>query len=68
MRNSQGLEFARARGLCPENVESFYANLAEVYQRHKYPPDYIWNSDESGAQAGRNGGGRMWAKRGSRNV
>jgi hypothetical protein len=66
MRNSQGLEFARARRLCHKNMESFYANLAEVYQRYKYPPDHIWNSDESGAH--RNGGGRVWAKRGSINV
>jgi hypothetical protein len=27
LRTSQGLEFARARGLSPQNVASFYRNL-----------------------------------------
>lgn len=64
MRHSQGLEFARAKGLCAENVASFYNNLEQAYQAQNYPPDRIWNCDESGAQAGRNGGGLVWAKRG----
>jgi hypothetical protein len=66
LKTSQGLEFARARGLCPENVASFYKNLEHLYRTHNYPPDNIWNCDESGAQAGRNGGGLVWALRGSR--
>jgi hypothetical protein len=33
-----------------------------------YEPSHIWNCDESGAQAGRNGGGRVLAKRGVRSV
>ena len=27
LRHSEGLEFLRARGLCPKNVRSFYSNL-----------------------------------------
>jgi hypothetical protein len=57
LRSSQGLEFARARGLCPENVASFYGNLQDLYNTNKYTTNNIWNCDESGAQAGRNGGG-----------
>ena len=68
LRQSQGLDVARAKGLCPTNVSTFYANLQELYEKHDYPPERIWNCDESGAQAGRNGGGRVWAKRGSRSV
>ena len=65
---SQGLDVARAKGLCPAKVSTFYANLQELYEKHDYPSKRIWNCGESGAQAGRNGGGRVWAKRGSRSV
>ena len=59
---------ARAKELCAENIEMFYKNLEDLYAKHQYPPEHIWNCDESGAQAGRNGGGRVWAKRGSRSI
>ena len=68
IRNSQGLEFARAKGLCPENVATFYKTLQDLYDTHGYTPDRIWNCDESGAQAGRNGGGLVWAKKGCKSV
>jgi hypothetical protein len=64
---SQGLDNGRARGLCPENVLTFYENL-EVMLRKGYEASHIWNCDESGAQAGRNGGGRVLAKMGARSV
>ena len=57
LRHSEGLEFSRAKGLCPENVRSFYSNLEHLYSKENYPAERIWNSDETGAQAGRNGGG-----------
>ena len=68
LRNSEGLEFSRTRGLCPENERSFYNNLKQLYSKENYPPERIWNSDETGAQVGRNGGGRVWAQKGSRSV
>jgi hypothetical protein len=68
LRSSQGLEFVRVRGLCPENVASFYANLQDLYSKHRYPMHNIWNCDESGTQAGKNGGGLVWARRGSQTV
>ena len=52
IRASQGLEIARAKALCPENVKSLYDNLEQLYNLHHYPPERIWNCDESGAQAG----------------
>jgi hypothetical protein len=67
LRMSQGLDSGRARGLCPENVSSFYENL-EVMLARGYEAFHIWNCDESGAQAGRNGGGRVLAKTGARSV
>jgi hypothetical protein len=39
-----------------------------MYEEHYYPPSHLWNCDEMGAQVGRNGGGRVFAKCGSRNV
>jgi hypothetical protein len=65
----QGLEVNRARNLCPTNVLSFYHNLQTLYVEHKYSANHIWNCDESGAQAGRNGGGTLvFARRGSKAV
>jgi hypothetical protein len=48
-------------------VSTFYDNLQTMMQRG-YEASYIWNCDESGAQAGRNGGARVLAKTGVRNV
>ena len=68
LRHSEGLEFSRAKGLCPENVRSFYSNLKQLYSKENYPTERIWNSGETGAQAGRNSGGRVWARKGSRSI
>lgn len=68
LRVSQALETARARGLCAENVESFYKNLQTLLTLHEYSADRIWNCDESGAQAGRSGGGVVIARKGARHV
>lgn len=57
LRVSQALETARARGLCAENIQSFYENLQSLLTLHEYGADMIWNCDESGAQDGRNSGG-----------
>ena len=56
-RQAQGLEIERAKGLYVENVASFYSNLQELYEKYQYPVDHVWNCNESGAQAGRSGGG-----------
>jgi hypothetical protein len=68
LRVSQALETARARGLCEDNVKSFYDNLKALYDQHNYTPDHIWNCDESGAQVGKNGGGVAIARTGARRV
>ena len=51
------------QGLSPENVSTFYENL-EIMLQLEYEPQYIWNYDEFRAQIGRNGGGRVLAKKG----
>jgi hypothetical protein len=54
LRVSQALETARARGLCKDNVKTFYDNLETLYNLHSYTPNRVWNCDKSGAQAGKN--------------
>jgi hypothetical protein len=68
LRVSQAMESARARGLCEDNVRSFYENLQHLYSLHQYSPNMIWNCDESGAQAGKNGGAIVIARKGARRV
>ena len=61
------MDAGRARGLCPSHVATFYDNL-EIMLGRGYEPQNIWNSNELGVQAGRNGGGRVMAKTGARSV
>jgi hypothetical protein len=68
LRLAQGLDAKRARGLSAENIKSFYENLSCLYDTHNYSPSHIWNCDESGVQAGRNGSTYVLAKVGSHNV
>ena len=69
LRSAQGLEEGRARALTPSNFASFYKNLEEGYDRHKYHVAYSWNAEESGAQAGKNGGEALvFARRGTRSM
>jgi len=68
LRKSQELAVARARNMCPAIVEGFYANLEYLYSLHKYPESHIWNCDESGVQAAKNGGATVLAKKGSKVV
>jgi len=65
---SQAPETARARGLCKENVKNFYDILEMLYPRDNSPPDKIWNCDESGVQAGKNGSGVVIARMGAHRV
>ena len=69
LRSTQALEEACAKGLNPNSVASFYDKLQAAYQQHGYPPSHIWNADESGAQAGRSGGGTLvFARRGTKSM
>jgi hypothetical protein len=68
LRLAQGLDSKRARSLSAVNVNSFYENLSCLYDAHNYSPSHIWNCDETGVQAGRNGGAYVLAKTGTRSV
>jgi hypothetical protein len=68
LRQPQGLEMKRTKALCPENVASLYMNLSNLYDQNKYEPHQIWNIDESGAQACKNGQSTVLAKSGTRVV
>ena len=68
LRLAQGLDNNRAKSLCETNVKTFYDNLRAMYEQHNYPASHVWNCDESGVQAGRNGGAYVLAKTGSRSV
>ena len=68
LRTPQPLEVCRARNLCPSMVHTFFTNLEHLYKQQNYQPSHIWNVDESGANASRNGVGRVFAPKGSRNV
>jgi hypothetical protein len=68
LRIAVALETSRARGLCQENVSSFYENLEQLYTLHAYPSHRVWNSDEMGCQADKNGGGVVIAQAGASRV
>ena len=67
-RQSQELEYSRTKDLCAEKVASFYQNLQQLYDKHKYPPENIWNCNDSDAQAGKTRGGQVWVQKGVRSV
>jgi hypothetical protein len=68
LRKPQGLERARVSGLCLEAADSFYNNLQDLYNKHNYIATHIWNIDETGIQAGRQGRANVLAKKRSRGV
>ena len=68
LRQAQGLELNRAKNLCSSMIEVFYENLENLYNKHHYQPSEIWNVDESGANAGKNGVGRVFVAKGTRSV
>ena len=54
----------RAKGLFPTSVFHFYYNLEQLYLEHQIEPSQIWNCDESGAHANKNGEGAIFARGG----
>jgi hypothetical protein len=66
IRLAQGLDTNRTKNLNARTVSTFYNNLKELLDKHQYEPAQIWNADETGCQAGRNRGGRVLAKIGTK--
>lgn len=48
LRTPEQLSMARAKGFNKEAVDSFYAQLGDLYQEKNYTRDRIWNMDETG--------------------
>ncbi|KAL0858570.1 hypothetical protein ABMA27_012420 [Loxostege sticticalis] len=48
VRKPTGTSFARAFGFNKDNVNNFFQLLDEIYEKNKYPPNRIYNVDESG--------------------
>jgi hypothetical protein len=65
LRTAESLDNARARNLCQETVSTFYKNLEELYQQHKYETSHVWNCDKIGVQAGHHSGTHVLAKKGA---
>ena len=55
-----------ARAFCLQNVARFYQNLANLYAQYSYESSQIWNYDESGAKANKNGKRAVLARKGTR--
>ena len=68
MRQPQPLDSNRARALCSPTIERFYSNLRALHKQYQYQPNCIWNIDESGVQANKNGHTKIFALRGIRSV
>jgi len=68
LRRAQSLPLSRAKNLCLKIVASFYNNLEVLYKKNNYEATHIWNCDESKVQVGRDGGGYILAKKGSKDV
>ena len=68
LRSPQSLDQKRARSLNPNTTRRFYENLSKLYEEHQYKECQIWNLDESGAMANKNGLARVLARRGAKGV
>jgi hypothetical protein len=64
----QGLKIGHAKGLCLNNVATFYDNLQHAYDLHNYDASKIWNCDEFSAQVDRIGGALMLTKARSKSM
>lgn len=69
VRQSEGLSLARAKGMCREEVGSFFDLLQETLEKNDLmdKPSCIWNMDESGIQLN-NKPGKVLASKGSKDV
>ncbi len=57
--------FFKAKRLMSATCHTFYQNLENLYAQHKYPPNHIWNLDETNIQVGQQFGVQILVKQGS---
>ena len=48
LRVLQGLDYKRAKTFNQQTMAQFYTNLENLYNKHHYEPQCIWNIDETG--------------------
>ncbi|XP_059067174.1 uncharacterized protein LOC131858141 [Cryptomeria japonica] len=65
---TEGLNIDRALSLRPTIVFAFYDTLSKAYSANPYGLAHMWNYDETGVMAGRNGAMWVLVRKGSQNV
>jgi hypothetical protein len=65
---AQGPKIRHAKGLCLNNVATFYYNLQHASNLHNYDASKIWNCDEFGAQVDHSGGALVLTKARSKSM
>ena len=63
LRVPQGLDYKRAKVVNSTTVSKFYTNLKSLYEEHNYPPNCVWNVDETSCEAFHGGLTKVFAKR-----
>lgn len=68
VRRPTGTSFARARGFNKENVLSFFNVLEKEYDKKFYPPERIFNVDETGLTVVQNKIANVIGRKGKRQI
>ena len=62
LRVPQLLDHKKKRAINLESIVAFYSNLETLYNIHHYPPNCIWNIDDTSCQATKSGQAKVFAK------
>lgn len=68
VRRPTGTSYSRARGFSKENVASFFNVLEKEYDKHLYPPERIFNVDETGLTVVQNKIAQVVGRKGKRQI
>lgn len=68
VRKPTGTSFARARGFNKESVNNFFNLLQEVYENQNFPPNRVFNVDETGLTVVQNKVAEVVGRKGKRQI